>query len=43
MVARGGGGARLAVVLDSDPLGAPAIDHLRKLRDHMPDCCAALG
>ena len=36
MVARDGGAARLAVVFDSDPLGAPAIDHLRALRDRMP-------
>jgi RND superfamily putative drug exporter len=36
MTSRGGGAARLAVVFDSDPLGAPAIEHLRALRDRMP-------
>jgi putative drug exporter of the RND superfamily len=43
MVSRDGGAARLAVVLDSDPLGAPAIDHLRKLRDHMPGLLRSAG
>jgi putative drug exporter of the RND superfamily len=43
MVARDGGGARLAVVFDSDPLGAPAIDHLRALRDRMPALQRAAG
>ena len=41
--ARGGGGARLAVVFDSDPLGAPAIDHLRALRDRMPGLLRSAG
>jgi RND superfamily putative drug exporter len=36
MVSRNGGAARLAVVFDSDPLGAPAIDHMRALRDRLP-------
>jgi RND superfamily putative drug exporter len=43
MVARDGGGARLAVVFDSDPLGAPAIRHLRALRDRMPALQRAAG
>ena len=43
MVSRDGGGARLAVVLDSDPLGAPAIDHLRTLRDRMPQLLRGAG
>jgi RND superfamily putative drug exporter len=43
MIARGGGAARLAVVFDSDPLGAPAIDDLRALRDRMPGLVRAAG
>jgi RND superfamily putative drug exporter len=43
MVSRDGGAARMAVVLDSDPLGAPAIDHLRALRDHMPGLLRSAG
>ena len=43
MVSRDGGGARLAVVFDSDPLGAPAIDHLRALRDRMPGLLRSAG
>jgi putative drug exporter of the RND superfamily len=43
MVSRDGGAARLAVVFDSDPLGAPAIDHLRDLRDRMPDLLRGAG
>jgi putative drug exporter of the RND superfamily len=43
MVARDGGAARFAVVLDSDPLGAPAIDHLRALRKRMPELQRAAG
>jgi putative drug exporter of the RND superfamily len=35
-VARDGGAARLAVVFDRDPLGAPAIDRLKELRANMP-------
>jgi RND superfamily putative drug exporter len=42
-VSRDGGGARLAIVLDSDPLGAPAIDHLRALRDDMPGLLRSAG
>jgi RND superfamily putative drug exporter len=42
-VSRDGGAARLAVVLDSDPLGAPAIDHLRALRDRMPALLRGAG
>jgi putative drug exporter of the RND superfamily len=42
-LARGGGAARLAVVFDSDPLGAPAIDHLRGLRDGMPGLLRSAG
>jgi RND superfamily putative drug exporter len=43
MVSRDGGAARLAVVFDSDPLGAPAIDHLRALRDRMPQLLRGAG
>ena len=43
MVSRDGGAARLAVVFDSDPLGAPAIDHLRTLRDRMPRLLRSAG
>ena len=43
MVSRDGGGARLAIVFDSDPLGAPAIDHLRGLRDRMPELLRSAG
>ncbi|HEX7298424.1 MAG TPA: MMPL family transporter [Solirubrobacteraceae bacterium] len=43
MVARDGGAARMAVVFDSDPLGAPAIDHLRRLRDRMPALLRGAG
>jgi RND superfamily putative drug exporter len=35
-VARGGGDARFAVVLDEDPLAAPAVDRLRDMRERMP-------
>jgi putative drug exporter of the RND superfamily len=42
-VSRDGGGARLAVVFDTDPLGAPAIDHLRTLRDRMPALLRTAG
>jgi RND superfamily putative drug exporter len=43
MTSRGGGAARLAVVFHSDPLGAPAIDHLRALRDRMPAMLRTAG
>ncbi|HEX6620992.1 MAG TPA: MMPL family transporter, partial [Solirubrobacteraceae bacterium] len=43
MVSRDGGAARLAIVFDSDPLGAPAIDHLRGLRDRMPGLLRSAG
>jgi RND superfamily putative drug exporter len=43
MVSRDGGAARFAVVFDSDPLGAPAIDQLRALRDRMPALQRAAG
>jgi putative drug exporter of the RND superfamily len=36
MISADGGGARYAVVLDEDPLGAPAIDSVRALRERMP-------
>jgi len=42
-VSRSGDAARYGVVLDSDPLGAPAIDHLRALRDRMPTLLRAAG
>jgi RND superfamily putative drug exporter len=35
-ISRDGQGARFAVVLDEEPLGAPAIDRFRALRDRMP-------
>ena len=35
--------ARLAVVFDSDPLGAPAIDDLEALRGRMPRSLARPG
>jgi hypothetical protein len=35
-VARDGNAARYAVVLDEDPLGAPAVDRFRALRDDVP-------
>ncbi|MCO1660909.1 MMPL family transporter [Pseudonocardia humida] len=38
-----GGAARFLVVLDSDPLGAQAIDDLRALRDRMPGLLAEAG
>jgi RND superfamily putative drug exporter len=42
-LARSGNGARFAVVLDSDPLGAPAIHDLRALRDSMPGMLRSAG
>jgi RND superfamily putative drug exporter len=42
-VSRDGNAARLAVILDSDPLEAPAIDDLRALRDRMPGLLRAAG
>jgi RND superfamily putative drug exporter len=42
-LARNGNAARLAVVFDSDPLGAPAIDDLRALRARMPGMLRAAG
>ena len=36
MITRDGGAARLAVVFDSDPTGATAIDRLDALRDRLP-------
>jgi RND superfamily putative drug exporter len=43
MVSRDGGGARYAVVLDEDPLGARAVDRFRDLRDRMPDLARQAG
>jgi RND superfamily putative drug exporter len=42
-VTRNGNAARLALVFDSDPLGAPAIDDLRALRDRMPAMLRSAG
>ncbi|MEA2392721.1 MAG: putative drug exporter of the superfamily [Solirubrobacteraceae bacterium] len=42
-VARDGGAARLAVVFDRDPLGAPAIDRLDALRQRMPTLLRQAG
>ena len=36
VISRDGNAARMAVILDEDPLGAPAVDHLRELRAAMP-------
>jgi RND superfamily putative drug exporter len=36
LVTRDGGAARMAVVFDSDPLGAPAIHRYEDLRDRLP-------
>ncbi len=43
MVSRDGGGARYAVVLDEDPLGARAVDRFRDLRDRMPALARLAG
>jgi RND superfamily putative drug exporter len=43
MVSRDGGGARYAVVLDEDPLGARAVDRFRDLRDRMPGLARQAG
>src|SRR4051812_19362884 len=42
-ISRDGGGARYAVVLDEDPLGARAIDRFRDLRDAMPSLTRQAG
>ncbi|HEX2103699.1 MAG TPA: MMPL family transporter, partial [Solirubrobacteraceae bacterium] len=42
-VSRDGGAARLAVVFDEDPLGAPAIDRFRALRERMPSLLRRAG
>jgi len=42
-ISRDGDAARYAVVLDEDPLGAPAIDRLRALRDRMPGLLERAG
>jgi RND superfamily putative drug exporter len=36
LVSSGGAAARYAVVLDEDPLGSKAIDHLRSIQERMP-------
>ena len=43
LVARDGSAARMAVVFDRDPLGAPAIDRLHNLKDRMPAVLAQAG
>jgi putative drug exporter of the RND superfamily len=43
MVSGDGSGARLAVVFDSDPVGAPAIDSLDVLEERMPSLIAQAG
>jgi putative drug exporter of the RND superfamily len=43
LVARDDGAARMAVIFDRDPLGAPAIDRLHNLRDRMPALLAQAG
>lgn len=42
-ISRDGQAARMAVVLEHDPLGAPAIDTLRALRDAMPGLVRRAG
>jgi RND superfamily putative drug exporter len=42
-IARDGNAARFAVVLDEDPLGAPAVDRFRALRDDMPGLVRRAG
>jgi putative drug exporter of the RND superfamily len=42
-VSRDGNAARFAVVFDSDPLEAPAIDDFRALRDDMPGLLRSAG
>jgi putative drug exporter of the RND superfamily len=41
--APGGDAVRYLLVLDSDPLGAEAIDGLRRIRDQMPELLATAG
>jgi putative drug exporter of the RND superfamily len=43
LVSRDGGAARLAVIFDSDPTGAEAIDRLDALRDRLPALLRASG
>ena len=43
LVTKDGGAARLAVVFDSDPTGAEAIDRLDALRDRLPGLLRASG
>jgi RND superfamily putative drug exporter len=43
MVSEDGAGARFAVVFDSDPLGAPAIDDLDALETRMPSLMSEAG
>jgi RND superfamily putative drug exporter len=43
LVSRDGGAARFAVVFDEEPLGAPAVDRFRDLRDRMPALVRAAG
>jgi putative drug exporter of the RND superfamily len=43
LVSKDGGAARLAVVFDSDPTGAQAIDRLDALRDRLPDLLRQSG
>ncbi len=43
LVSRDGGAARYAVVFDEEPLGAPAVDRFRDLRDRMPALVRAAG
>jgi RND superfamily putative drug exporter len=43
LVSRDGGAARLAVLFDSDPTGAQAIDRLDALRDRLPALLRASG
>jgi RND superfamily putative drug exporter len=43
MIARDANAVRLAVIFDSDPLGAPAIHKLQALRDRLPRLLEAAG
>ncbi len=43
LVTSDGSAARLAVILDTDPSGATAIEHLERLRDRLPGLLRASG
>ena len=43
VVSEGGNAARIAVILDEEPLGGPAIDRFRELEDAMPGLIRRAG